>query len=76
MTLTKYRRTLNRLLPIKGDEEFGRTRFSVAKKCGYDPYHVMKSLKCYDDEIKSNIYRTMYLEFIRYNKDKILFYML
>lgn len=75
MSLTRYKRALNKLLPVGGEK--GHTiRFRAARKTGFKPYNVMNMCDGHTNEIKNNMFKVAYLEFVRYNADKIAFQML
>ena len=72
MTLTKYKRALNKLLPV-GGKNGHQIRFRAAKKTGFKPHDVMRMCSGHTNEIRNNMYKVAYLEYIRYNADRIAF---
>ena len=71
MTVKRYKRALNKLFPLPDDIR-GNDRFYASGKAGFD----FTKYEHHSPEINDIIFYTRYLEFVRYNVDRISFELL
>ena len=71
MSPERYKRALDKVFPLT-DGIRGNDRFYASGKAGFD----FTKYESHSPEINDLIFYTRYLEFVRYNTDKIAFYIL